>query len=84
MGANCSKCTTLNTRFLKVISDFNLDATLEKITEIEKLFHYFGIQMIPVQVLLDKNGKEYFRHVGYFSFDELKNEFKNVYYEKPI
>jgi thioredoxin 1 len=27
--------------------------------------------VIPTQVFLDKNGKEYFRHVGYFPKDEL-------------
>lgn len=35
---------------------------------------YFGIVMIPVQVLLDKNGIEVYRHVGYLSFNELSNE----------
>jgi len=32
---------------------------------------HFGIRMIPVQVLLDRNGNEYYRHLGYFSFDSL-------------
>jgi len=27
--------------------------------------------MIPTQVFLDKNGKEYFRHEGYFPKDDL-------------
>ena len=31
----------------------------------------YGIQAIPTQVFLDENGKEYFRHVGYFSEEEL-------------
>jgi len=26
----------------------------------------YGIQAIPTQVFLDENGKEYFRHVGFF------------------
>ena len=31
----------------------------------------FGIRAIPTQVFLDKNGKEYFRHQGFFAKDEL-------------
>jgi thioredoxin 1 len=31
----------------------------------------YKIMVIPTQVFLDKNGKEYFRHVGYFPKDEL-------------
>ncbi|OHD67923.1 MAG: hypothetical protein A2W19_06655 [Spirochaetes bacterium RBG_16_49_21] len=32
----------------------------------------YGIQAIPTQVFLDRNGKEYFRHLGYFPFEELE------------
>ncbi len=31
----------------------------------------YKIRVIPTQVFLDKNGKEYFRHEGYFPKDEL-------------
>jgi thioredoxin 1 len=31
----------------------------------------FGIKVIPTQVFLDKNGKEYFRHEGYFPMEDL-------------
>ena len=31
----------------------------------------YGIRVIPTQVFLDKNGKEYFRHEGFFAKDEL-------------
>ena len=31
----------------------------------------YGIQAIPTQVFLDENGKEYFRHVGFFPEEEL-------------
>lgn len=44
--------------------------------ENRELVDYFGIVTIPAQVLLDKNGKEYFRHNGYLSADDLSNHFK--------
>ena len=31
----------------------------------------YGIKSIPTQVFLDNNGKEYYRHVGYFPYDEV-------------
>jgi thioredoxin 1 len=31
----------------------------------------YNIRVIPTQVFLDKNGKEYFRHKGYFPKEEL-------------
>lgn len=37
---------------------------------------YFKIEQIPTQVLLDKSGKEYFRHVGYLSMEELEKNFR--------
>ena len=40
----------------------------------------YGIEAIPTQVFLDKDGKEYFRHVGYFPEEELIKvlQMKNV------
>jgi thioredoxin 1 len=31
----------------------------------------FGATMIPTQVFLDKEGKEFHRHIGYYSFEEI-------------
>lgn len=31
----------------------------------------YGIRAIPTQVFLDKDGKEYFRHMGFFPKDEI-------------
>mgnify|MGYP004003920649 FL=1 len=35
---------------------------------------YFNVYAIPSQVLLDKNGKEYFRHTGFLSFEDLQSK----------
>tara|TARA_R110002050_G_scaffold300722_2_gene471927 strand:+ start:70036 stop:70410 length:375 start_codon:yes stop_codon:yes gene_type:complete len=32
----------------------------------------FEFDLIPTQVFLDENGNEYYRHEGYFEFDELE------------
>jgi len=31
----------------------------------------FGVYMIPTQVFLDKNGKEFYRHIGYLTYEEI-------------
>jgi thioredoxin 1 len=31
----------------------------------------FGAHMIPTQVFLDKDGKEFHRHVGFYGYDEI-------------
>lgn len=43
----------------------------------------YGIQLIPTQVFLDENGKEFYRHEGFYAEDEIIKLFetKNV---KPL
>ncbi len=36
----------------------------------------YGIRAIPTQVFLDKDGVEYYRHEGYFPFEELEKILK--------
>lgn len=31
----------------------------------------FGVFVIPVQVFLDKNGKEFHRHIGFYGYEEI-------------
>jgi thioredoxin 1 len=31
----------------------------------------FGVYIIPVQVFLDKDGKEFHRHVGFYPYEEI-------------
>lgn len=40
--------------------------------ESQELMKFYGVASIPTQVLLDKEGKEFFRHTGYYSAEELQ------------
>jgi len=31
----------------------------------------YGVYVIPTQVFLDKTGKEFFRHTGFFAYEEI-------------
>ncbi|MDZ7738087.1 MAG: thioredoxin family protein [Bacteroidales bacterium] len=44
--------------------------------ENQDLMKYYGIAAIPTQVLLDKKGRDYFRHTGYIPADDLEEEFQ--------
>jgi len=37
----------------------------------------YTVQLIPTQVFLDKNGKEFFRHEGFFPEEELVKVLKS-------
>jgi len=36
----------------------------------------FGVYVIPVQVFLDKNGKEFHRHAGFYAYEEIASMLK--------
>ncbi len=37
----------------------------------------YGIQLIPTQVFLDENGKEFFRHEGFYAEEEIIKLFES-------
>jgi len=38
----------------------------------------FGVTMIPTQVFLDKTGKEFHRHIGFYGYEEIVPELKKA------
>jgi thioredoxin 1 len=38
----------------------------------------FGVLMIPTQVFLDKNGKEFHRHIGFYGYEEVVQVLKKI------
>lgn len=38
----------------------------------------YGIKVIPTQIFLDKDGKEFFRHEGFFSKEEISEVFNQM------
>jgi thioredoxin 1 len=47
--------------------------------ENQDLMKYFGVVAIPTQVLLNKEGVEFFRHSGYISTNDILSEMKLTY-----
>ena len=59
-----SKKVKVNVQFLHIMKSEN-----------QGLIKYFGISAVPMQILLDKNGKEFFRHYGFISSEDLEIKF---------
>lgn len=38
----------------------------------------FSVYAIPTQVFLDKNGKEFNRHMGFYSYEEIQGVLKQI------
>lgn len=38
----------------------------------------FGVAMIPTQVFLDNNGKEFHRHIGFYAYEEIEPVLKKA------
>ena len=55
----------VNVRFINLSKKWNKDWA-----------EHFEIHTIPTQVILNSQGKEIYRHVGYIPADELKKVFK--------
>lgn len=46
LGTGCKKCLTLEAKVKEIISKNNIDAVVEKITDIQEMMNY-GIMMTP-------------------------------------
>ena len=44
--------------------------------EIQEWMKYYGISAVPLQILLDREGKEFYRHFGVISTEDLLAKFK--------
>lgn len=42
-----------------------------RLKENQTIMEYYGVVVIPTQVLLDREGKEFFRHTGVLTTDEM-------------
>ncbi|OFX18766.1 MAG: hypothetical protein A2041_12760 [Bacteroidetes bacterium GWA2_31_9b] len=75
-STGCSACKRMG-KVLKEIQDLypnKVNVVFVNFTKKENhdLLKFYGIAVIPTQVVLDKTGKEFFRHSGFFSTDKLK------------
>lgn len=78
-ATGCSACKQMETVMAQIQRDYPDRVNVVFVNILKKenqlLMKYFGISLIPTQVLLNSEGKEFFRHTGYLAADELAKEF---------
>ena len=74
-SVNCVPCKMMQPIMEQVEIDFGdqVDVIFYDVwtDEGEPYTRAYGIQAIPTQIFLDKEGTEYYRHLGFFPQDEL-------------
>jgi small redox-active disulfide protein 2 len=53
LGAGCKKCQTLEAKVRDLVSANNIDAAVEKVTDIQEMVRY-GIMMTPGLIINEK------------------------------
>lgn len=57
--------------------EINVQFKNVRLKENQTIMEYYGIVVIPTQVLLDREGKEFFRHTGVLTTDEMVKIFNS-------
>lgn len=80
-GAGCSICKKMEIELGKLQETHgrSVNIVIRPMTEPEGLRwgKYYGVVMIPTQIILDRKGLEIFRHTGFISKSELMTHLKN-------
>ncbi len=72
-SVGCIPCEQMKPVMAKLSESYKgkLDVIFVDVKKDRDTGRRFGVYMIPVQVFLDKNGREFHRHVGYYPYEEI-------------
>lgn len=72
-SVGCIPCEKMRPVMDKLKTKYNgkLDVIFVDVREDEKTARRYGVYVIPTQVFLDKNGKEFHRHIGFYSYEDI-------------
>ncbi len=74
LGADrCIPCKAMQPIMREIAEEYKgtIQVVFYDVWKTPKYAKDYGIQMIPTQVFIDKNGEEIFRHVGFYAKDEI-------------
>ena len=75
-GKGCKPCMKMDTVLSEIKEEYKekINIKIVRVTDDngKKVAKYFGVNAIPTQIIIDKNGKEVFRHTGFISKTELR------------
>ncbi len=77
-SVGCIPCENMKPVMAKLSESYKgkLDVIFIDVKKDQATGRRFGVYMIPVQVFLDKTGKEFHRHVGFYAYDEIAGMLK--------
>ena len=72
-SVGCRPCEEMKSVMTKLRANYGekLDVIFVDIRKDSDAGRRFRVFLIPTQVFLDRNGKEFHRHLGYYSYDEI-------------
>jgi thioredoxin 1 len=72
-SVGCIPCDKMRPVMARLSSDYSgkLEVIFVDVKKDQKSARKFGVHAIPTQVFLDKNGKEFHRHIGYYEYDKI-------------
>lgn len=72
-SVGCIPCDKMKAVMDKLRTDYKdkLEVIFIDVRNDRENMRRFGVTMIPTQVFLDEDGKEFHRHIGYYAFEEI-------------
>jgi thioredoxin 1 len=72
-SVGCTSCEQMKPVMQKLRDAYQgkLDVIFVDVREDHKTGRQFGVHVIPTQVFLDQTGKEFHRHIGFYSYEEI-------------
>jgi len=72
-SVGCIPCEQMKPVMQKLRDTYQgkLEVIFIDVREDHKTGRQFGVHVIPTQVFLDKTGKEFHRHFGFYSYEEI-------------
>jgi len=72
-SVGCIPCEQMKPVMQKLRDTYQgkLEVIFIDVRQDHKTGRQFGVHVIPTQVYLDKTGKEFHRHIGYYSYEEI-------------
>ncbi len=72
-SVGCIPCESMKPVMARLRESYNgkLDVIFIDVKKDHDAGRRFGVYMIPTQVFLDKTGREFHRHVGFYSYEEI-------------
>jgi len=74
LGADkCIPCKAMQPVMREIAQDYKdvVQVVFYDVWKTPKYAGDYGVKMIPTQIFFDKNGDEFFRHVGFFAKDDI-------------